>query len=201
MIAMKPTPRLTRLAPVVLLLAVIASGCAKKKPAPAPASLPEESVHAGMVPPADASGTPSSAPRVAGDPLSGSLDEVNAYIHEKGLLGDVFFDFDSPRIKTESVPRLRQNATFMREHPEFVFTIEGHCDERDTIEYNLALGQRRAETTQSYLSDLEVGKERMQTISYGKERPVCETPSENCWSQNRRAHFVIAERRTVNAQR
>jgi peptidoglycan-associated lipoprotein len=83
----------------------------------------------------------------------------------------------------------------MKAHPQFVFMIEGHCDERDTIEYNLALGQRRAAATETYLADLNVAKDRLQTISYGKERPVCEGSSEDCWGKNRRAHFLVTERR------
>jgi peptidoglycan-associated lipoprotein len=184
-----------RLAPVLFLLALAAIGCTRKKP-PAPVALPEETIETGLVVPATPPSATSSAPRIGGsDPLSGSLEEVNAYLREKGLIGDVYFDFDSPSIRAEDVPRLRQNAEFMRQHPEFVFTIEGHCDERDTIEYNLALGQRRAKATQIYLADLEVSRDRLQTISYGKERPFCDSSNEECWSQNRRAHFVVAERR------
>lgn len=183
-----------RIAPAVLLLALAATGC-KKKPPTATASLPQENVKTGMVvPPAPTSAAPT-APRIEADPLGGSLDDVNAYLREKNLIGDIYFDFDSPSIRDDSVARLRQNAAFMREHPEFVFMIEGHCDERDTIEYNLALGQRRADATQAYLADLQVSKDRLQTISYGKERPQCETSNEECWSKNRRAHFVVAERR------
>jgi len=189
---MNPSKRIT---PILVLLALAAAGCAKKTAPTAPStSLPEEKVGRDMVAPPEAAPA-ASAPRVEGDPLSGPLDQVNEYLHRSGLIGDVYFEFDSPSIKNEAASRLRQNAAFMKSHPEFVFTIEGHCDERDTIEYNLALGQRRADVTRAYLSDLQIGKERLNTISYGKERPVCETSAEDCWSQNRRAHFVVAERR------
>jgi len=185
-----------RAIPVLLLITLVAAaGCAKKKNTASTNALPQETVDSGMVAPAPGSAPTPGTPHREGDPLSGSLDDVNAYLLESGLIGDVYFDFDSPSIKDEAASRLRQNAAFMKKHPEFVFTIEGHCDERDTIEYNLALGQRRADVTRAYLSDLQIGKERLQTVSYGKERPVCETSAEDCWSQNRRAHFVVAERR------
>src|SRR5262245_45402257 len=179
------------LVPAALLLVLVATGCTKK-PVTATTSLPEETVDKGMVVPAAPPSAAPTTPRIEGDPLSGSLDQVNAYLREKGLIGDIYFDFDSPSIRNDSVERLRQNAAFMKAHPEFVFMIEGHCDERDTIEYNLALGQRRADATQSYLTELQVSKDRLQTISYGEERPVCEAPNEGCWSQNRRAHFLVS---------
>ena len=191
-----------RIAPVVLILAALAAtGCTKKHPAPAAGALPEETVPSGMVPPAQASAPEHNSPRLEGDPLGGDLDDVNAYVREKGLIGDVYFDFDRAQLSNESVERLRQNAVFMRAHPQFVFTIEGHCDDRDTIEYNLALGQRRAGATQDYLSDLNVARDRMQTVSFGKERPVCEQVTDDCRAKNRRAHFVIAERRAIEASR
>ena len=184
-----------RFAPVLVLLALAATGCKKKPPAPASASLPTESVDSGMVAPPAKAPAPTATARHEGDPLSAPIDQLNDYLHESGLIGDVYFEFDSPNIKGESVERLRRNASFMKQHPQFVFTIEGHCDERDTIEYNLALGQRRAEATREYLTDLAITKDRLQTVSFGKERPVCESASEDCWSQNRRAHFVVSERR------
>jgi len=191
-----------RIAPVVLILAALAAtGCTKKHPAPASGALPEETVHSGIVPPAPTGAPEHGAPRLEGDPLGGDLDDVNAYVREKGLIGDVYFDFDRAQLSNESVERLRQNAVFMRAHPQFVFTIEGHCDDRDTIEYNLALGQRRAGATQDYLSDLNVARDRMQTVSFGKERPVCEQVTDDCRAKNRRAHFVIAERRAIEASR
>lgn len=186
--------RLRPLMPLVLLLALILAGCAKKRPpAPAPTPEPARTEPAPPPPPApEAAPTPS---LIEANPLEGSLEDVNAYVREQGLVGDIYFDFDRSQIKEEYVSRLQQNAAFMREHPQFVFMIEGHCDERDTIEYNLALGQRRASVTQSYLVDLGGSPDRLQTISYGKEQPVCTESNEECWRRNRRAHFVISERR------
>ena len=87
------------------------------------------------------------------------------------------------------------NAKWIRENPSYLFTIEGHCDERGTNEYNLALGQRRASGAKDYLVSLGVDGGKLVTISYGEERPFCTDSSEECWAKNRRAHFVATGRR------
>ncbi len=122
------------------------------------------------------------------------LDAINRHVQEQGLLGDVYFDFDKYELKPEARERLARNAQFMQEHPEFIFTIEGHCDERGTNEYNLALGDRRAAAARNYLTSLGVDASRMSTISYGEERPQCTDSDESCWRLNRRAHFLISGR-------
>jgi peptidoglycan-associated lipoprotein len=83
----------------------------------------------------------------------------------------------------------------MRDHGDILFTIEGHCDERGTNEYNIALGQRRASAAKDYIVSLGVEDSRLRTISYGEERPFCTESNEGCWQQNRRAHFVATGRR------
>lgn len=128
-------------------------------------------------------------------PLDGELIEANRYAHETGLLGDVYFDLDRSDLSSSSRDRLSQNAEFIASRPEFTFTIEGHCDERGTNEYNLALGDRRSNTALSYLVSLGVDASRITTISYGEESPACTSSGESCWSQNRRAHFAITGRR------
>lgn len=177
---------------LVLLLPLV-GGCAKKKPVTpeAPEAAP---------PPAPAqtvteAPTPTTTGDMQPDPLSEDIQSVNAYVYESGLIGDVYFDFDRYELKDEARERLQKNAAFMKAHPEFVFSLEGHCDERGTNEYNLALGDRRASAAQQYLADLGVGGSGMQTISYGEERPVCTESNESCWWRNRRAHFVITARR------
>jgi peptidoglycan-associated lipoprotein len=122
------------------------------------------------------------------------LDAINRYAQEQGLLGDVYFDYDKYDLRSEARDRLARNADFMGAHPDFIFTIEGHCDERGTNEYNLALGDRRAAAARNYLSSLGVDSSRMSTISYGEERPQCFDSEEACWRLNRRATFLITGR-------
>jgi len=106
-------------------------------------------------------------------------------------LQDVHFDYDKSVIKEEDKAALQALADFMRANPQAKIQLEGHCDERGTVEYNLALGERRAAATKAYLKALGVGDDRMDTISYGKERPLCTEANEGCWHRNRRAHPVL----------
>jgi peptidoglycan-associated lipoprotein len=131
------------------------------------------------------------------DPLAGDLAKVNDYLSANGLLGDVYFDFDKSDLRDDARARLARNAEWLRGHPEFEVTIEGHCDERGTNEYNLALGERRAAAAKDYLGSLGVAAARLRTLSYGEERPVCSESNESCWSRNRRAHFVVTGRTNV----
>ena len=178
----------------VMVASVVLLGCAKKGAKSTPA-VPSQQVDAntsdsGPLPPAL---VPS--PVVDPDPLRGDLESVNRYVVEQGLLSPVYFDYDRSGLRDDARSTLQQNAAFMRAHPEFVVTIEGHCDERGTIEYNLGLGQLRASSAREYLSDLGVQSERMRTVSFGRERPFCAEAREDCWSSNRRAHFAITDRR------
>ena len=89
--------------------------------------------------------------------------------------------------------RSPQTGDFMRAYPQLKVVIEGHCDERGSTEYNLALGDRRAQAAKQFLTSLGIGADRMQTISYGKEKPFCTMSNVECWNQNRRAHFTMAK--------
>ena len=129
------------------------------------------------------------------DIWSRDLDTINAHVRREGLLADVFFDYDRSDVRPDATDRLRQNARFLQDRPEFVVSVEGHCDERGTNEYNLGLGDRRARAVSAYLASLGVAQERLRTISFGKERPQCYESHEGCWQTNRRAHFVIVDRR------
>jgi peptidoglycan-associated lipoprotein len=106
---------------------------------------------------------------------------------------DAFFDFDKSNIRPDARDALSRDAEFLRSHSEINVTIEGHCDERGSIEYNLGLGQRRADAAKEFLVSLGVGAERMKTMSWGKEHPFCTEHNETCWQENRRAHFVMAQ--------
>jgi peptidoglycan-associated lipoprotein len=127
--------------------------------------------------------------------LPSDLVELNRVVRERGLLGDVFFDTDESNLRAEARERLATNAQFMREYPEYQFTIEGHADERNTNEYNLALGNQRVAAAADYLVSLGIESGRLRSISYGEERPFCTGSNEACWQENRRAHFVITGRR------
>jgi peptidoglycan-associated lipoprotein len=105
-------------------------------------------------------------------------------------LGDVFFDFDKSALRTDAVAQLKTNAEWMKVNASRNVTIEGHCDERGTNEYNLALGERRANSTKSYIVNLGVDAARLKTVSYGEEKPFAAGHDEEAWAQNRRAHFV-----------
>ncbi len=106
---------------------------------------------------------------------------------------DAFFDYDKYDIRADARDALAQTAEFLRRYPETKVTIEGHCDERGSLEYNLALGAERAESAKKFLVSLGIDAGRMSTVSYGKERPFCTEHDESCWQQNRRAHFVAAK--------
>ena len=105
---------------------------------------------------------------------------------------DAFFDYDKYDIRPDARDALARKAEFLRRYPEAKVNIEGHCDERGSLEYNLALGAERAEATKKFLESLGINKDRMNTVSYGKERPFCTEHDEACWQQNRRGHFVSA---------
>ena len=105
--------------------------------------------------------------------------------------GDVFFEFDSAVLDPAATGQLKANATWLVQNPDVAVMIEGHCDERGTAEYNIALGERRSEVTKSFLANAGVSVSRMETVSYGEERPFDSGHNEMAWSQNRRAHFVF----------
>ena len=106
---------------------------------------------------------------------------------------DAFFDYDKYDIRPDARDALARTAEFLRRYPETKVGIEGHCDERGSLEYNLALGAERAEATKRFLVSLGIDAGRMTTVSYGKERPFCTEHDESCWQQNRRGHFVAAK--------
>jgi peptidoglycan-associated lipoprotein len=102
----------------------------------------------------------------------------------------IHFDFDRSEVKPEYESTMRDNAAWMNSHSNTNVTVEGHCDERGSVEYNIALGDRRANSARRYLKNLGVSGSRLSTISYGEERPLCTEHDESCWWQNRRAEFV-----------
>ena len=125
------------------------------------------------------------APVVAEAPKSAGFDELwNKEVR------DAYFDYDSAELRSDTRQALQRTADFLKNYPQARVTIEGHCDERGSTEYNLALGDRRANAVKQYLVSLGVPPERLTSTSWGKEKPFCMESTESCWQQNRRGHFV-----------
>jgi len=122
-------------------------------------------------------------------PPSNQGNETEAQLFASSMK-DVFFNYDSYDIEQQYQQALQGDARFLQQHPNIKFTIEGHCDERGSTEYNLALGDNRANATKQALVALGIPANRIRTISYGKEKPFCTESTESCYAQNRRAHFV-----------
>jgi peptidoglycan-associated lipoprotein len=177
---------------VTLGAALMVSACHKKKPvapAPPPAAAPTAPSTTPAPPPAPPPPTPAPPHTPTEDEAfaAKSLEQLNA----EHPLGDAFFDLDSSTIRDDAKPAIQKDAEWMKRWTSTKVMIEGHCDERGTSEYNLALGERRAQAVKDYLASLGVGADRVQTVSKGKEQPFCADHAESCWQQNRRGHFVV----------
>ncbi|MGA2192895.1 MAG: peptidoglycan-associated lipoprotein Pal [Nitrospirota bacterium] len=152
-----------------------------------PAAPPEETK------PPEENATPGQPERKTAEAPPGPKEQpepVEAPRAEKALQ-DIYFDFDSYVIGPKYTTVLIDNAEWLKAHPNAVVTIEGNCDERGTVEYNLALGEKRADAAKNYLVSLGVSADRMKTISYGKSKPVDPGHDEAAWAKNRRDHFVV----------
>lgn len=174
------------------ILVILGSGCSRNRapqttPAPPPPEPPVTTAPA--APPAEPDVRPAAPEWWAGD-----LDSINRHIEQNGLLGSVYFDYNRSELRSEAREQLSRNADFIRQHPQLVFGIEGHCDERGTDEYNLALGNQRAGAAKGYLTSLGIGAERLKTETHGKMRPVCYDSNESCWKKNRRAQFKVVSK-------
>ncbi len=181
----------------LLVAAVVLSGCAKR-PATTQAAAPAPTGSASTTaatPPAPApvqSDTPTAATTTPA-PSSTARPAVQDFAAVPEL-ADVFFDFDKYDIRPGDAKTLDANANWLKSNPNHLVLIEGHCDERGTNEYNLALGERRAKSTMNYLVSQGVQANRITIISYGEERPQCTEHNEACWAKNRRAHFLVKPR-------
>ena len=123
--------------------------------------------------------------------LPRDVDALNRYVHERGYIRDAFFGYDESTLSDDAQAALTSSANWLRANPQYSLLIEGHTDERGTEQYNLALGDRRANTARQYLTALGIDGGRLRTVSYGEERPFAQGSNESAWSQNRRAHLVI----------
>jgi peptidoglycan-associated lipoprotein len=172
---MKPLNRWTAIVSLALV-AGIAAGCAKKakEAPPTPPPAPAQAETPPTPPP-----TPPTPPPAPEPVQSTKVD-----------FGPAFFDFDSYALRDDARSVLDRDARMLRDNMGTSVTIEGHCDERGTVEYNQALGERRAQAARDYLVSAGIEASRIQIISYGKERPFADGHDESAWQQNRRAHLV-----------
>ena len=164
----------TALASAALLSLAVLAGC--------------ESGAGETKPPTVANADPGSGALIAAPP---SELDINARLVNVG--DRVRFELDRYDLSPEAQATLRQQAALLQSYPQFAVTIEGHADERGTREYNLALGERRADAVRNYLTALGISPDRVAVISYGKERPECPEAAEQCWSQNRRGVTVASQ--------
>jgi len=180
---------------VLLLMVMSVAGCGKKQ-APIARPMPPPFPGATTTPPS----RPPAPPEPVAEPTivppepvrddaiaSASLDDLN----RNSPLKPVFFDYDSSDLSSEAQRALDENAGTIKKYPSWAVTIEGHCDERGTAEYNLALGERRSVAARAYLVSLGIPADRVRTVSYGKEFPFDPGHDEAAFRKNRRAHFVI----------
>lgn len=180
-------------------LVVMSAACSKPKPVVAPQvsrTAPPAAAPVSAERPVDVAAEPglTAAPLPGGGVGMGGLPTDLAELNRAGYLKDVFFDTDKADLTPEARDILAANAAWLRQHATVRILIEGHCDERHTAEYNLALGWRRANAAKSYLVSLGIPAARIDTISYGEERPFALGHDESAWRLNRRAHFVIIAR-------
>ena len=187
--------RVSRLASTIALsaaLSIAAAGCHKKVPAPAPAPPPPPPTAPVTPPP------PPSPPRATPPPTVPALTEAEIFarksveqLNAEKPLDDVFFDLDKSVVRDDAKPALQKDADWLKKWTSVMVTLEGHSDSRGTAEYNLGLGNRRANAVKDYLLNLGIPASRVTVVSKGKEQPFCNEENEGCWQQNRRGHFVI----------
>jgi peptidoglycan-associated lipoprotein len=182
---------------VMLLVALAVTGCGKRQPAtpkpmPAPETQPPAVTAAPPAPPVRVDDALPVPPQPLAEDAIGnrSLDELN----RDSPLKPVFFGLDSADLDDAGRAAASANAEILKKYVTWIVTVEGHCDERGTAEYNLALGERRATVVKTYLTSLGISPERVRTVSYGKEFPFNPGHTEEAWAQNRRGHFVITSR-------
>jgi peptidoglycan-associated lipoprotein len=186
---------------VLVVAAALTAACAKRPattqasappptaavtptPAPPPQALAPAAPAPAPAPPAPATPAPAPAPAAVQPP------PPPAQFAENAALADIHFDFDKSAIRPADTKILEASAAWLKANPKTLVLIEGHCDERGTNEYNLALGERRAQAAQAYLVSRGIAAGRMTVISYGEERPACLEHTEACWAKNRRSHFL-----------
>ncbi|HUK15313.1 MAG TPA: OmpA family protein [Bryobacteraceae bacterium] len=185
----------------VAAAAIVASGCHKKAAAtPPPAPQPTVARSAPAAPASTPRSTPAPERSVASNTPSRYPDaKTRARIDELlAKIEDAYFDYDQHTLRPDAIKALQADSTELRDiivqYPDYKLTIEGHCDERGSEEYNRALGDARAEAARNYLTGVGISSAQLAVISYGKDKPVCEEHDEACWQKNRRIHIVASAR-------
>jgi peptidoglycan-associated lipoprotein len=180
--------------PLLLVALVLLAGCGGKKRPPAVLTDPahKPSYPAASPEPEQPVNTGPDIRSVGRDNPSGEDFSINDASGENGPLEDIHFEYDKDALSDEARAILEKHALWLQNHRQARVTVEGHCDERGTVDYNLALGDKRARATRDYLVSLGVAGDRMHTVSFGKERPLDPTATEQAFARNRRAHFVVS---------
>ena len=184
---------------------VLVPACHSKKPQTTPQqavtptvtsteSTPPPPVDTTVKPPEDFVKTDTAEPKVSVEALPADIEELNRVVQQRGFVQDAFFAFDESTLSTQAQNALAASAAWLKQNPTYNLLVEGHCDERGTEQYNLALGDRRANTAREYLVTLGVDTARIRTVSYGEERPFDSAHDETAWAKNRRAHLVLVGR-------
>ena len=184
---------------MVMSLAIVGQACAPSATSKPTSSLPPTASDSSR---SAAAGEGQRGPAKESTTGKSSLDDLKSgkapVTPASSPLKDVFFEFDRADLSADARSVLRANAEWLKTNPAVRVEIEGHCDERGTSEYNLALGAKRAQAAREYLATLGVASARLSTTSYGEEIPLCKEASESCWKQNRRARFVIVQSRPAS---
>jgi peptidoglycan-associated lipoprotein len=167
-----------------VMLALSLSGCAKKQVA-GPTEMQQPTATEQQIKKAPEKITEEKVAKVETKEIPSKVEEIS------GMFEDIHFDFDKYDIREDARPVLKKVSDYLIKNTTQGILIEGHCDERGTSEYNLGLGDRRAKATRDYLVSLGVPSSRIEMISYGKEKPLCNEHTEECWAKNRMSHFII----------
>jgi len=173
-----------------VILALFVTGCAKQPAVTQAAAPPPTGAPVAAAPAPPVAAAPAPAPAAPAPPVVTARPAPKEFAPEPQL-PDIYFDFDKSAIRPDDAKVLQASAEWLNGHADRTVLIEGHCDERGTEAYNLALGDRRAHATRDFLVAHGVIARRINVISYGKEQPQCSEHNEECWSLNRRAHFVL----------
>jgi peptidoglycan-associated lipoprotein len=180
-------------------LTLIAAGCAKKRVAAKPADVPQKPQVAENTPARTATPAParSNTPAQTAESPQSRVPDAATRRHIDELLArieDAYFDYDKHTLRPDAIKALEADSKELRDiivqYPDYKLTIEGHCDERGSAEYNMALGQARAEAARNYLAGVGIPAAQLGMVSYGKEKPACSDHDESCWQKNRRIHIV-----------
>jgi peptidoglycan-associated lipoprotein len=178
-------------------VAAVGAGCAKKKTAAVTPSAPQQVVERPAAPPAAPPKQAAAAPEPARPAPRSNMPDAATRKRIDELIArieDAYFDYDKATLRSDAIQALQKDSNELRDilkdYPDYKLTIEGHADERGSAEYNIALGQSRAEAARNYLVQVGIPSQQLNVITYGKAKPACQESTESCWQKNRRIHIV-----------